>query len=384
MPTMKLTKRAIDALPRATRSRGETYFDTELSGFGLTCYPTGRKSFIINFGPAKKRRRMTVGRYGVLTLDQARDRARKLLVQVLDGQDPLQDRQDARTIPTVDEWIAIYMAEVKLRKRSWQDDRRFLRWCSKLWGSRSIDSLTTEDLRQAFVNYGEEHGLVPGNRWLTSIRACLSAAWRSDHIQVNPAARVQRNPEPPPRTRVLSDEEMIRVWEAIQQLEDPHARVAMELLVVTGARRSEVLRARWEDFDLDARVWRIPAPKSGRPQMLPLSEEMAEKLRATPRFGTRVVAAIVPDKARWHLNPAWYAVREQAGIPDVRLHDLRRTYGLCVAKTAGLHIASKLLRHGDVRITERVYTPLDFEDLRRAQELVEETRANVIPLRRAR
>ncbi len=382
MPRLRLTKRSIDALPPATRKRGESYFDTELRGFGLTCYPSGRKVFFVNYGPSQRRRRMSLGPYGVRTVGAARTEAQMILAQVLDGHDPQQERQDARAIPTVDEWIRTYMEDVKRRKKSWRDDKRHLGWTSTRWKGRRLDSLTTEELRRAFAAYGEQYTPIQANRWLASFRACLAAAWRSDLVPSNPAAKVRPNPEPDPRTRVLSDDELARLWQAIQLLEDPHARMGLVLLVVTGARRSEVLRARWEDFDLDDGVWRIPATKTGRPQLIPLTPATVEALRDVPRKGLYVVAGRKPDKPRRDLKRPWDTVREKAKLQDVRMHDLRRTYGLSVARTAGLHVASKLLRHSDVRVTERHYAPLGFDLLRGAQAKVEKKRSNVLAFRR--
>ena len=88
-----------------------------------------------------------------------------------------------------------------------------------------------------------------------------------------------------------------------------------------------------------------------------------------------------PGGHRADLRHDWEAIKATTGIADVHIHDLRRTFGLEVAKKAGLHIASKLLRHGDVRITERVYAPLGVEDLREATENLATDRGTVLPMR---
>lgn len=332
----------------------------------------------------RHRRRITIGPDGLLTPDQARDQAMILMGKILQGEDPLQERQEASAAPTVDEWMDSYLEDVKRRKKSWREDKRFLGWSKKRWNGRRLDSQTTEELRQAFAIFGETHSPIQANRWLASVRACLAAAWRSDLILSNPAAKLRKNPEPLPRTRVLSDKELKATWEAILALDDLFAQIALVMLVHTGARLSEVLRARWDDFDLDGRVWRLPAPKAGRPQLLPLTPELVEFLEEAPRStGPYLVPGRNPEKPRYDIKNAWETVRKAAKIEDVRLHDIRRTYGLAVARTVGLHHASKLLRHSDIKVTESVYAPLGFDELAEAQERVERSRSNVLPFRRA-
>ena len=130
---------------------------------------------------------------------------------------------------------------------------------------------------------------------------------------------------------------------------------------------------------MDNGTWRIPAPKSGRAQVIPLNADAVEMLRALPRLGPWLLPGRNPDKHRYDLKRPWENIKKRAEIPDVWLHDLRRTFGLTATLHAGLHIASKLLRHSDVRITEQVYAPLGLEDLREGQAKVAEARRKVIP-----
>jgi len=161
-------------------------------------------------------------------------------------------------------------------------------------------------------------------------------------------------------------------------------RAALLLMMDTGARKSEVLRARWEDMDLDGGLWRIPSPKAGHPQVVPLGESTVELLRSVERMGPWVVPGRDPARHRADLKRPWEKVRAGAGLDDVTIHDLRRTFGVHVAKRAGLHIASKLLRHSDIRVTERVYVPLGIEGLREALEETQRERGKVIELERER
>ena len=378
----KLTKRVVDALPVPETGKRLHVFDSELKGFGAVKHPTGNVVFFVQYG-GKSHRRITIGRFGRMTVEQARSEARRRLGKAEGGQDLLDERGAQRSVPTFGEWTKDYLEDVDRRKKSAGDDHRFLKWAKKRWGKRPLDKITPADVARAFEARRKNHGKVSANRFLASVRACLQAAWRTDRVPENVAMKVKPLPENQPRQRVLSDEELGNVLDALDKHEDPHVRLAFELLLSTGARKSEVLRARWDDMDLEAQTWRIPSPKAGHPQTVPLPRTTVAMLNNTPRVGPWVIPGRWPDRGhREDLRGPWLEIREKAGAKDVTIHDLRRTYGLHVARAAGVHVASKLLRHSTVRITEQVYAPLGIDELRKATEKVGRGRAKVLKLQR--
>ncbi len=391
----RLTERLVART--ASQDRRVLVFDTDLRGFGLVVYPSGRKKLFVEYGPKGKRRRLILGEWPMLSVGAARRKAVAVLAAVAEGRDPLEERRkdDAERARTVRWWVERYLADVEGRKKRPDHDRSHLRRAVERWGDRPLASITAEDVRAAFEAERERaaassrargrDGTLPGvttaNRWLASVRACFEAAWRAGYITENPAARVRKYREAPPRSRVLTAEELRRLLAAVAEEPDPFVRAAFHLLVETGARVSEVLRARWADLELDRDppLWRIPSPKAGRPQVVPLAPRTAEMLRHLPRLGEYVVAGRFPDRPRHDLKRPWAELKRRAELPaDVVIHDIRRTFGLHVAQRAGLHVASKLLRHGDVRITERVYAPLGIEDLAAALKRAG-TPADVVP-----
>jgi len=387
---VKLTKRTIDALPFGP-PKGRWDRDDEVPGFFIVSYPTKRTFFVRYQLQNGRRKTVKIGVYGNITPDEARKKARGYLGAASMGQDPQGDRRKARKAPTWGEWVDLYLGRVRLTKKSPRHDERFLgaeqpkRSASDLylalrrrWKARSVDSITTEDLEAFRAEIGKTHK-TSANRWLASVRACLAAARRSGYIAVNPALGLQPYREAPARARVLSHDELERLLRAVMADEDEFGRAGLLILVETGARLSEVLRMKWEDLDLEAEVptWRIPSPKSGHPQVQPLADSTVKLLRKLPRPGPWVVTGRFNDKRRADLVGPWRRALEAAGLSDaeIHIHDLRRTFGLHVAKAAGLHVASKLLRHADVRVTERVYAPLGLADLKAALE----KRAEVLP-----
>ena len=162
---------------------------------------------------------------------------------------------------------------------------------------------------------------------------------------------------------------------------DPHVRCAFWLLIGTGARRGEVLNARWDDLDLEHATWRLPDPKGGKPQLILLSEPVVAMLRDTPRVEGSpwlIPSTRDPQKHKYDLHREWAELRAAAKIDGAVIHDLRSTFGARIARQAGLHVAQKLLRHRDITVTESVYAPIDEDTLREALKANDE----VVPGRR--
>jgi len=374
----RITKRVVDATTAGPDGQRVKVYDDQLTGFGFTALASGKRSFFVEWGPHGQAHRMKIGDYGPLTVEDARKKAVEILAAVLAGRDPLEERKVERAVPTFKKWSDEYLAAVALRKKRPQDDRRYLKMACERWGARRITEITPDDVRRAFEAYVQTGARIAANRWLASVRACLQEAWRMDKIESNPAMKVRLLAENPPRSRVLSNDEYERVLKAIDQIEDPYVQVGFALLMETGARVSEVLRAQWADFDLDEALWRLPKTKSGREQILPLSAEIVTRLDKVPRLGDYVLPGRDPKNPRSSLRWDWEDLKKAAELGDVGIHDLRRTFGLQVAKAAGLHVASRLLRHSDIRVTERHYAPLGLADLRAALE----TRKKVVPMRK--
>lgn len=362
---MKLTDRFVFRLT-SDRERGQRFHDEDLPGFFCAVYRSGRKVFGVRFGPETGRRQVKIGAFGPISARTARKEAQKILGQIALGTDPREGKVLLGS-PSFRAWRDTYVSRILNRKKTaWQDDR-YLRIAGKRWDSRALASITREDVEGAVRDLSSTP--IQANRFLASVRACLEDARRSGHLQRNPAWDVRAFPENPPRSRVLSREEMVSLLAALEREPDVSARVAVRMLIETGARQGEVLSAKWEDLDLRERVWRLPQTKAGTPQFLPLAAATVKMLRRLPRASAFVVAGRGLDRKRYDLRGPWKRLRRAAfGDRDITLHDIRRTFGLSVAKAAGVLVASRLLRHADVRVTAKVYAPLGLDDLRPAME----------------
>ena len=237
-----------------------------------------------------------------------------------------------------------------LRSGSWQPGDRFL---------------TERDVAAVFE--GRRKTPAVANRWLATLGACFNAARRRRLIPFSPCEGIEFYAENAPRARTYTDEELGRLWVAIATEPDVYVGAALRLQLETGCRIGETLKAKWEDIDLVGATWRLPSPKAGKPQMIFLHERTVAWLKKLPVAGPYLIPGRDPKKPRTDFKRAWRRVRESAKLPaDCRTHDIRRTFGREMARESGLHLASRALRHADVRTTARIYAPLDVIEIRAA------------------
>jgi integrase len=294
-------------------------------------------------------------------------------------------------MPTWGEWVEEHLEGVKARKKRPEEDVRYLKGtpkggdsvARKRWADRPLDSIGAREIDQVMREIKADSGKITANRWWASVRACLEAAYREGVIAANPAALVRRFPENEPRTRTLDDGELKRLREAVAALEGVEERALLTVLIETGCRRSEALRMRWEHLDFESHVWVIPSPKAGRPQAVPLALSTVDALRSLQRYSDWVFPGRDPAKPRHDMRKLWARVKKAAKIERLNVHDIRRTYGLRVAKHSGILAAQKLLRHSSATVTSRVYTPLGVDHLREITEAINQQQsAEVVSIKR--
>jgi integrase len=378
--TVGLVNKLAKKTPAPPQGKRIRFYDSSFRGLAAVKLPSGHVVFTLEYGPRNRRRRVTIGRLGEIGLDEARRRAKVQAGEIVKGSDPVAEKAARRAAVTFAAWRESYVEMVKERKKTWRDDKRYLGRAGAWWDHKLLLAITTEDVEKAFQQTRKARGKVSANRFLASVRACLQQAWRLSKVVENVAAKVSFLPENPPRSRVLSDEELQAVVQALAEIEDPWERAAIALIIETGARKSEALRARWEDLDLQARTWRIPSPKAGHPQLVPLAGSTVALLRNLPHRGEWVFPGRHSGAHRADVRDVWARVREAADVPDVTVHDLRRSFGLQAARSAGLHVASRLLRHSRVTTTAAIYAPLGLDELQKATEKVSRARGKVLAM----
>jgi integrase len=364
---VKLTKRVVEHT--TCPATGQLFLrDTELKGFAVRLTP-GAKTFVFEKRMGGRVRRMTLGRYGVLTVEQARQEAIKKAAEVATGGDPAAARRAGRASPTWRDLEDRYGAEWLPRKRSAGEDRRLLNGVLAQWRQSPLAAISRAQVAKLHAEIGRAHP-YQANRVLALIRKMfnLAAVWGL-HAGPNPCRGIPAFPERK-RDRFVTPEELPRLWRALQREANPYIRTAIIILLLTGARRGEVLTMKWEDLDMAQGIWRIPQTKADRPHHVPLPRPALEELRKLPRLadtpyvfaGQRQGAPLV------NIDKAWRRIRRDASLEDVRIHDLRRTLGSWLASSgAGLPLIGKVLNHSQPSTTA-IYARLHLDPVRRALE----------------
>jgi integrase len=377
MPRVHLTRQFAQAAACPPGRPKIDFFDADQRGFMLEVRASGGKTFYQRYTDARGReRQFKLGPAEILTLDQARRKARLILAQALVGEDPQQQRRTLRETPTLSEFVRDrYLPHVKSYKRSWCTDETVLRLhILPALGAESVDQVKNEaisELLEAMRQKGYASGTT--NRVLILLRYIynLGRKWRVAGMAENPTLGLSTAPDVQ-RDRFLSPEETQRLIRAIETDENQTAAQAIMLLLLTGGRRNEITQAKWDYVNWERRTLLVPLSKSGKPRAIALNGQALALLRAIPRHDGNpfVFPSPVNGKPSASLFFPWDRIRKRAGLADVRLHDLRHSYAsFLVNQGISLYVVQGLLGHAHSRTTQR-YAHLAHETLLDAAERV--------------
>jgi integrase len=370
-----LTKRTADAARYQGNGRSHCIvWCGELRGFGLRVMPTGRKSWVLAYRTqAGTKRLVTLGPYPGLTPDEARRDARALIVAVARGADPAATRRRAREAASFRELAQAYLDEYArgMGKNTRDAEHYVNKVLVPAFGTKKAEAVARADVATLHRRIGRSAPYA-ANRCiavLSRIYTWAESAGRLPAGHPSPTRGVARFPEEK-RARFVSHDEMPRLAAAIRAEPNVYIRAAMLLYLLTGFRKSELLRARWEDVDLERGVWTLPTTKAGREHRLPLAPPAVRILRELPReagnpfvfCGSRAGSHIMK------IDGAWNRIRTAAQVEDVRLHDLRRTVGSWLAQGgASLPLIGNVLNHTTPSATA-IYARFSDQSARRALE----------------
>jgi integrase len=407
VPTLKLTSRALDTLPLPSRGRVE-YFDESLPGFAVRIFPSGRRVFTLLYrmkgGRAKKKERVDIGTYPPLTLAQARDLATKLKAEIQLGKDPRRERAPARPADatvlaadglTVKQLCEAYLVHPsgggKLRAASTLPHYRRLIDVEIVpaFGGRRAADVTRTEVREWSETLAQVKPVV-ANRAFAVMRRSYEWALGRDLVQSSPFVGIHKPAAEVPRDRVLSDDEIRAVFDALRH-ERPIIAALWEVLFYTAVRPGTALAARWLHIDLPRKIWEVPVTKkargsaegTGKPFIVPLSSQAIAVLKLLQPFSAHsdyVFPGASPRRATADAERNLFSpqksiqrMRQTTGIRDLQMRDIRRTVatGLGKLKVPPVTI-SRVLDHtiqGVGQVTH-VYAKYDFlEEKREALDL---------------
>lgn len=386
---VKITQRTIKNL-EVPESKNRIIWDSELKGFGVRVTPGGAISFFLNYRSHGRQRRYKIGNPPEWSADAARAEAAKIKPRIdAEGFDPLEAKQRAQGEPTLQDLATEYQerhysangnSHTKARDKQMIDGVILPRL-----GTLRLAAVNTRDIEKLH----RELQATPyrANRVLALLSSMFSEAMRWKWAKENPARGIERYQEIK-RERWLQDDELKRLNTALDKYPDQSAANAIRLIALTGSRKGEVLKAKWDEFDLERGVWTKPShhTKQKKVEHVPLSSVTLDLLRGMqPEIA---VGPLFPGKdekaARVSLRKPWVQVCKAAGLaeaitkkgkrrhevtkykPLVRIHDLRHTFAShLVSRGTSLQVVGKLIGHTQIGTTMR-YAHLADSTLREA------------------
>lgn len=374
---VKLTKRVVESIPTDPTKR-VVVWDTEITGFCVRVYPTGKRTYFLQYrNKNKETHKVKIGVHGPITTELARQKAIELSLNIGAGEDPSvkpkavvggsgQSMQDL-----ADKYLSLHAGPKKAPKSYKEDVAKLKNIILKRYASLRVDAISTFDLQK--LNSDLQKTPIQANRTMALLRKMFNLAvqwgWRSD----NPVTGVDKYKEQK-RYRWLDDEESQRLFSALDNYHNQNTANAIRLLILTGARKTELLSATWDQFDLEKGVWTKKAhlTKQRKMEHVPVSsvvleilKKMREQADSSFLFPGKTPGEYLKDPKK-----AWDTIRKKAGISDVHIHDLRHTYAShLVSSGLSLSIVGKLLGHTQASTTQR-YAHLADAPLREATELL--------------
>jgi len=376
--TENLTGSVIKRLPPPAKGNKVYYFG-DPAGFGVRVTADGAKSFVLNYYTKTGReRRCTIGGHPGWTATEARKEAKRLRHLIDQGGDPLKDAEDARAAPTVaylcDRFVKEH-AERKRRSTALEYGRMLTKHIKPHFGIHTkVADVTFTDIDRLHERITKAGHPYRANRVLAVLSKMFELAIKWNMRDDNPAKGIDKNLEYE-RKRYLVGDELPRLVNALAALQDRATADVLKLLLLSGARRGEVLAMRWAEVDLSTGIWSKPASstKQKEPHTVPLNgparqllaqirEQQTSKHRTLGEFvfpGAGVTKHVV------EINRAWRRVCKAANIKNLRVHDLRHSFASTAASSGSdLLVIGALLGHAKASSTLR-YSHI-FQDPQRA------------------
>lgn len=376
-----LTTRAVDALKADPDKRIEVP-DPALSGLYLVIQKSGAKSWALRYRFGGKPAKLTLGRWPIMGVAEARGAATDALEEIHHGRNPAEAKKAAKVEASTDterdrlsNVIDLFMKRHASRNRRGDDVlAMFRREIMDKWGDRDIHSITKRDVIEVLDGVVDRGSPVTANRLRAHLNTLFNWAKGRDVIEANPLDGIKPPAPEKPRNRVLTDDEIRLFWSACDGLGYPFGPI-YRLLLLTGQRLREVAEMSWREVGGD--IWTLPdaRSKNADEHTVPLSAEALAVLETLPRISGRYVFTTTGNSAVSGFTRAKERVDKLMAeassdpIPAFTIHDLRRT---AATGMAGLrfppHVVEAVLNHrsGTRRGVSGIYNRFDYADEKRA------------------
>lgn len=358
----RFNKKLIDALPphpEGAKSKESEYSDTEVAGLRVIVTRKGRKYFLLRYTLNGAKRSMKLGDYPQLDVADARHQALDARGKIANGIDPQRE-----PVPTPQADLTLkafvtddYLPHAYAAKRSAKDDESRMRNILPDLGHLPLAAINSHSIQQLHDKLLVQKCAATANRHLALLKRCFNLAIIWGKLDgKNPARGIRMHQENNQRHRYLSGQELRSFLSALEAEPNRALADALSFLLATGARRSEVLNARWDAIDLEQRQWYLPHTKSGRSRFVLLNDTALTILYRRPRSESTVYVFQGKVLGAPICNPykGFQRALKRAGLTGWRIHDLRHSFAsLAINNGASLYEVQHLLGHSDSKTTQR-------------------------------
>ena len=338
----------------------ETYWDTGITGFVLEVRQSGGKTYYLRyFDQTNRQRQLKIARYEDITFAQAQKRAKRLRSEVVLNGNPAERKEQKKAIPTYETLAKQHLEHARTYQKRPENTQAVLEGhLIPKWGRCRLDEITGQEISKWLAEKRTAYApaTVEKFRMMLGRSFELGRQWGIPGAQINPVRAVPRFKFDNARERYLSKGEAQRLLKACKASSNPQLWAIASLLLYTGARKSELLQAKWEHVDTAGRSWLIPDSKTGKARRVPLSSAALEVVEELVRIPNCPWLLPNPETRKPYntIKRAWETARTEAGLPGLRIHDLRHSAASFMANAGtDLFAIGRILGHADHQSTMR-------------------------------
>ena len=371
MPKVTLCSRFVLSASCEPGKRKTDYYSETQIGFGLECRASGSKSYFQRYHDQNGRQRqVTIGAVTDMTFDQARKAAQKIRSEAVLGGDPAGKKEKLKAVILYQELAEMHLAYASSHHRSDGAQRILRNHVIPRFGKMRLDEIKQQDITKWLAEKRQEMAPASVAKLKTTLSKSFELARQWELFDGNPTKHAWSEKYNNARERYLTSDEANALKLACDCSPNRLLSAIVGLLITTGARKSELLKAKWSDIDLVKRTWTMNMTKNGRGRHIPLSQAAMDIIGKLPKYpdcpwllaNERTMLPFTDIKR------SFMAARKLAGLDDICLHSLRHSYASAlVGSGVDLYTVGKLLGHVNVASTAR-YAHLANDTLMAAAE----------------
>ena len=322
----------------------------------------------------------TLGKYPEMSLDQAINIVLAFQNKLKMGINPIDEIKKIENIPTLAHFFyKVYLPLAKLNKKSWKDDvSRFKNHIEPTLGNIQLNQITSAMLSDLMLEIKtEDRANATVNRSRALLSSMFNVAFEREIIEQSPMTRVKKLVEQNQIERYLSEDELKRLMNVLanhhaHDIDNQIIVGIVEMLLLTGARKGEVLNLKWSDLDENNHLWKLNENKSGKPRIIQLNSQAQQIIRRMSRKYLYVFANPKTGLPFNDIRKTFQKILEVAQIENFRIHDLRHNFAsMAVNNGCDIYVVQHLLGHASPTTTQR-YAHLRQDTLRNASEMLAE------------